>query len=193
MSNHLKKEHRKNFELVFKQSSGKVFNFVLSVSNGNRYLAEEVTQIAFQRLWEQIDSSATVEHMTSYLYASAKNIMFNLCRHETVKWIYESYLTQQVDISNMATDQAVDMSFMMQYVDAILIDMPPMRRAVFEMSKLQGYTIKEISRQLNVSMSSVATHLQLGLSFMRQELRKRYGIIMTMSLSFSSIQFLQFM
>ncbi len=190
MSNHSKKEQRKNFELVFKQSSGKIFNFVLNVSKGNRYLAEEVTQLAFQRLWEQIDSSTTIVNMISYLHTTAKNIMFNISRHETVEWLYMNYLTQQIDISELTTDMDVDMSFMKQYVDTILIDMPPMRRAVFEMNKLQGFSVKEIAGQLNVSMSTVDTHLQLGLRFMRQELRRRYGIIMTMALSLSSIQFM---
>ncbi len=180
MPHNHKKELRTKFEQVFLQNSGKIFNFVLSVSNGNSYLAEEVTQTAFQKLWEQLDSSATVENMTSYLFTAAKNIMFNLSRHETVKWIYQNYLMQHRMESELTTDQTIEGNFMMQYIRTLLEEMPPMRRKVFEMSKLDYYSTKEIAEQLNLSVSTIETHIQLGLRFMREELRKRYGIVVSM-------------
>lgn len=180
MPHNHKKELRTKFEQVFLQNSGKIFNFVLSVSNGNSYLAEEVTQTAFQKLWEQLDSSATVENMTSYLFTAAKNIMFNLSRHETVKWIYQNYLMQHSMESELTTDQTIEGNFMMQYIRTLLEEMPPMRRKVFEMSKLDYYSTKEIAEQLNLSVSTIETHIQLGLRFMREELRKRYGIVVSM-------------
>jgi RNA polymerase sigma-70 factor len=180
MPHNHKKELRTKFEQVFLQNSGKIFNFVLSVSNGNNYLAEEVTQTAFQKLWEQLDSSATVENMTSYLFTAAKNIMFNLSRHETVKWIYQNYLMQHRMESELTTDQTIEGNFMMQYIRTLLEEMPPMRRKVFEMSKLDYYSTKEIAEQLNLSVSTIETHIQLGLRFMREELRKRYGIVVSM-------------
>lgn len=179
MPHNHKKELRTKFEQVFLQNSGKIFNFVLSVSNGNSYLAEEVTQTAFQKLWEQLDSSATVENMTSYLFTAAKNIMFNLSRHETVKWIYQNYLMQHRMESELTTDQTIEGNFMMQYIRTLLEEMPPMRRKVFEMSKLDYYSTKEIAEQLNLSVSTIETHIQLGLRFMREELRKRYGIVVS--------------
>lgn len=179
MPHNHKKELRTKFEQVFLQNSGKIFNFVLSVSNGNNYLAEEVTQTAFQKLWEQLDSSATVENMTSYLFTAAKNIMFNLSRHETVKWIYQNYLMQHRMESELTTDQTIEGNFMMQYIRTLLEEMPPMRRKVFEMSKLDYYSTKEIAEQLNLSVSTIETHIQLGLRFMREELRKRYGIVVS--------------
>lgn len=180
MPHNHKKELRTKFEQVFLQNSGKIFNFVLSVSNGNSYLAEEVTQTAFQKLWEQLDSSATIENMTSYLFTAAKNIMFNLSRHETVKWIYQNYLMQHRMESELTTDQTIEGNFMMQYIRTLLEEMPPMRRKVFEMSKLDYYSTKEIAEQLNLSVSTIETHIQLGLRFMREELRKRYGIVVSM-------------
>lgn len=180
MTHNHKKELRTKFEQVFLQNSGKIFNFVLSVSNGNSYLAEEVTQTAFLKLWEQLDSSASVENMTSYLFTTAKNIMFNLSRHETVKWIYQNYLKPNRKDSELTTDQTIEGNFMMQYIRTLLEEMPPMRRKVFEMSKLDYYSTKEIAEQLNLSVSTIETHIQLGLRFMREELRKRYGIVVSM-------------
>ncbi len=108
--------------------------------------------------------------------------MFNLSRHETVKWIYQNYLMQHRMESELTTDQTIEGNFMMQYVRTLLEEMPPMRRKVFEMSKLDYYSTKEIAEQLNLSVSTIETHLQLGLRFMREELRKRYGIVVSLML-----------
>lgn len=182
MPHNHKKEVKNKFEQAFLQNSGKIFNFVLSVSNGNSYLAEEVTQTAFQKLWEQLEASTLVENIDSYLFTTAKNIMFNLSRHETVKWIYQNYLMQHRMESELTTEQTIEGNFMMQYVRTLLEEMPPMRRKVFEMSKLDYYSTKEIAEQLNLSVSTIETHLQLGLRFMREELRKRYGIVVSLML-----------
>lgn len=185
MSHNRKREVRNKFEQAFLQSSGKIFNFVLSISNGNSWLAEEVTQTTFQKLWERLESSAQVENIDSYLFTIAKNIMFNLSRHETVKWIYQRYLMQHRKESELTTDQTIEGNFMMQYIRSLLEEMPPMRRKVFEMSKLDYYSTKEIAEQLNLSVSTIETHLQLGLRFMREELRKRYGIVVSVMLPVS--------
>lgn len=182
MPHNHKKDVKNKFEQAFLQNSGKIFNFVLSVSNGNSYLAEEVTQTAFQKLWEQLEASTLVENIDSYLFTTAKNIMFNLSRHETVKWIYQNYLMQHRMEFELTTDQTIEGNFMMQYIRTLLEEMPPMRRKVFEMSKLDYYSTKEIAEQLNLSVSTIETHLQLGLRFMREELRKRYGIVVSVLL-----------
>ncbi len=111
--------------------------------------------------------------------------MFNLSRHETVKWIYQRYLMQHRKESELTTDQTIEGNFMMQYIRSLLEEMPPMRRKVFEMSKLDYYSTKEIAEQLNLSVSTIETHLQLGLRFMREELRKRYGIVVSVMLPVS--------
>ena len=185
MSHNRKREVRNKFEQAFLQSSGKIFNFVLSISNGNSWLAEEVTQTTFQKLWERLESSAQVENIDSYLFTTAKNIVFNLSHHETVKWIYQRYLMQHRKESELTTDQTIEGNFMMQYIRSLLEEMPPMRRKVFEMSKLDYYSTKEIAEQLNLSVSTIETHLQLGLRFMREELRKRYGIVVSVMLPVS--------
>lgn len=51
--------------------------------------------------------------------------------------------------------------------------------------KLDYYSTKEIAEQLNLSVSTIETHLQLGLRFMREELRKRYGIVVSVMLPVS--------
>lgn len=40
------------FERLYVMYSGKLYNFVMRISSGNQYMAEEVVQSTFIRIWE---------------------------------------------------------------------------------------------------------------------------------------------
>ena len=40
------------FERLYNMYSGKLYNFIMRLSSGNQYMAEEVVQSAFIRVWE---------------------------------------------------------------------------------------------------------------------------------------------
>lgn len=176
MAEKRKKELRLIYEQIFQQSAGKVYNFVLSISRGNTYLAEEVTQTVFERLWQNIENLQNVRNMTAYLFTTAKNEMFNLRRHETVEWIYKNYLIEHNIDADLTTDKEVDLNFMIQYIRELTVGLPPMQKKVFEMGKLQQYSVRDIAQELNIAESTVETHLQRALRTIREELRGRYGI-----------------
>lgn len=176
MAEKRKKELRLIYEQIFQQSAGKVYNFVLSISRGNTYLAEEVTQTVFERLWQNIENLQNVRNMTAYLFTTAKNEMFNLRRHETVEWIYKNYLIEHNIDADLTTDKEVDLNFMIQYIRELTVGLPPMQKKVFEMGKLQQYSVRDIAQELNIAESTVETHLQRALRTIREELRGQYGI-----------------
>lgn len=40
------------FERLYNMYSGKLYNFIMRLSSGNQYMAEEVVQATFIRIWE---------------------------------------------------------------------------------------------------------------------------------------------
>lgn len=43
------------FEKIYYRYSGKLYNFIMTLSHGDKYLAEEIVQDAFVKLWEVRD------------------------------------------------------------------------------------------------------------------------------------------
>ena len=39
------------FSILYDQYSGKLYSFILKISNNNQYLAEDITQNVFLRVW----------------------------------------------------------------------------------------------------------------------------------------------
>ena len=46
--------------------------------------------------------------------------------------------------------------------------LPPARKLVFKMSRIEGLTYEEISQRLNISRNTVKEHIVRGLSFIRK-------------------------
>ena len=49
------------FERLYNMYSGKLYNFIMRLSSGNQYMAEEVVQSTFIRIWEvreKVDTNA---------------------------------------------------------------------------------------------------------------------------------------
>ncbi len=168
------------FERMHSLYSGRIYNFVLKISHGNTYIAEEITQIVFMKLWERFDTINDGESLKSYLFSIARNTLLNYLKHETVEYIYLNYLKDSPN-EDYGTQDAIDSSFLNSYVAKLIDELPPMRQKVFRMSRLQYLTNRQISQQLGISVSTVETHLSLALKFMREELRRRYGIISTLA------------
>ena len=76
--------------------SGKLYNFTMQLSSGNQYMAEEVVQSTFIRIWEvceKVDSDAS---FISFLCTIAKNLPMNMYQRQTIKYGYNEYLLKCV-------------------------------------------------------------------------------------------------
>lgn len=173
------------FERLHSAYSGRIYNLVMKISHGDSYLAEEITQTVFLRLWEKFDLIDENQNPKSYLFQIARNTLLNHLKHDTIEYIYLNYM-KDVPTEDYYTQNSVDSQFLNQYMMQLVEELPFMRRKVFTMSRLQYLSNKQISDELGISVSTVETHLTLALKFMREELKKRYGIICMLTTIISS-------
>ena len=85
------------FEKLYNLYSGKLYNFIMRLSSGNQYMAEEVVQQTFIRLWEVREKVDPTENFVSYLCTIARNLSMNMYQHQTVEYIYTEYLLGSSD------------------------------------------------------------------------------------------------
>ena len=66
------------FERLYNMYSGKLYNFIMRLSSGNQYMAEEVVQSTFIRIWEVREKVDTNASFISFLCTIAKNLLMNM-------------------------------------------------------------------------------------------------------------------
>lgn len=176
----LKKGSFRAFEKLYDRYSGKLYNFIMRLSSGNQYMAEEVVQSTFIRIWEVREKVETDTSFISFLCTIAKNLLMNMYQRQTVEYIYNEYLMKSGVDRDSQTEENIDLHFLNDYIDSLAEKLPSQRRKIFILSKRHNYTNKEIAGIMNISESTVATQLSLAVKYIREQLMKHYDKIIAL-------------
>ena len=172
------------FERLYNMYSGKLYNFIMRISSGNQYMAEEVVQSAFIRVWEVRERVEPESSFISFLCTIAKNLLMNMYQRQTVEYVYNEYLKNTGVDRGSQTEESIDLRFLNEYIDSLAEELPAQRKKIFILSKRQNYTNKEIAEMMGISESTVATQLSLAVKFMREQLMKHYDKIVALLFAF---------
>ena len=172
------------FERLYNMYSGKLYNFIMRISSGNQYMAEEVVQSAFIRVWEVRERVEPESSLISFLCTIAKNLLMNMYQRQTVEYVYNEYLKNTGVDRDSQTEESIDLRFLNEYIDSLAEELPAQRKKIFILSKRQNYTNKEIAEMMGISESTVATQLSLAVKFMREQLMKHYDKIVALLFAF---------
>ena len=172
------------FERLYNMFSGKLYNFIMRISSGNQYMAEEVVQSAFIRVWEVRERVEPESSFISFLCTIAKNLLMNMYQRQTVEYVYNEYLKNTGVDRDSQTEESIDLRFLNEYIDSLAEELPAQRKKIFILSKRQNYTNKEIAEMMGISESTVATQLSLAVKFMREQLMKHYDKIVALLFAF---------
>lgn len=129
------------------------------------YLSEEATQITFIKLWDyrqQLDESQPVSRL---IFHMARTTAIDLLRKEAVKGRFLKQEGAEGKTTNIS--DAIEAREMMLRVREMVQNMPPVRRKVFELSRYEFKSYKEIAEQLSLSVKTVENHMSLALSYLR--------------------------
>lgn len=172
------------FEKLYEMYSGKLYNFIMRLSSGNQYMAEEVVQSTFIRIWEVREKVDPGASFISFLCTIAKNMLMNMYQRQTIEYVYNEYLLKSEVDHDSHTEETIDLHFLNDYIDSLAEELPVQRRKIFILSKRRNYTNKEIAEMMGISESTVATQLSLAVKFMREQLMKHYDKVIALLFAF---------
>jgi len=145
----------------------------------NREDTKDIIHELFSNLWSKKDTLNLGDKLAAYLYASVKNRIFNQLAKNKYAVRYSDKLEDFVEDGECITDHLVRERILMEIIEAGIAEMPRKMRQVFEMSRKQQLTHKEIAERLEISKDTVRKHIQHGLKILRPKLEM---IIVTMVL-----------
>lgn len=162
------------FEDIFHTKKEKVYRFLLSMLK-SEFVAEEVTQEVFIKLWVQRDSLETIQNIDAYLYRVTKNQALNHIRQATNSLKIVQRYTAPIPQYEECTEKKVMERDYQELLNRALDQLSPQRKLVYKLSREEGLSHLEIAEQLHVSKNTVKNHLVYTLSFLKDYL-VRHGI-----------------
>ncbi|MGM9508858.1 RNA polymerase sigma factor [Larkinella sp. GY13] len=163
------------FEHIYYQFESKLFQFALKFT-GNRDEAEEVVQEVFVRLWERRHFIDPSRNFDGYLFRITRNIVYNHARHRAYEMAYFKYLDNNYNHTDNLTENRMDFEELQHVLEEIFNDLPPVRKQIFIMSRIEGLSNAEIAEALQTSTSNIENHIYKALRTIRQKFEK-YRII----------------
>jgi len=167
------------FEKLYFRYSARLYNFLIKLSAGNTYMAEELVQRTFIKVWEMREKTDPEKSFISYLCTIAKNMLLNEYEHQTVQFIYREYIRVRMSEIDFNTDLEIEKKFLDELIDKLTDKLPPKRKEIFILSRRNGLSNKEIASKLKISESTIETQLSKALAFMKEELNTHYGTMFT--------------
>lgn len=122
--------------------------------------AEELVQEAYARLFA-LDDWASIADPHAFTIRIVRNLAIDRFRRADVVRIDQSAILQTLDIADQHPTPdvvAMDRSELRQIV-AIMQDMPPRMREAMYLRRIEGLPPAEVAERMNVSVSTVETHL----------------------------------
>lgn len=138
---------------------------------GNQDDAKEIAHEVFVYVWEHRDTLGRIYNLGSYMFMIAKSKAIKLLRQESK--IRDGQPYEQASPAGFANspDELIEGNELEMLIEIIISRMPEMRRKVFILSRAQGLSNEEIAKKLNISNSTVRSHISIAIKEIKDALR----------------------
>ena len=157
------------FHNVFSEYYGQVKQFSYFVLK-DMDAAEDVAQEVFIKIWTGRGVLPEVRNFRNYLFQISKNAVIDHIRKESAMVLRNNVFAGRF----FAGDDSFENDFIAREtqgaIDEIVENMPPKRREVFILNRVQGKSNDEIAELLGLSKKTVENHLHLALKELKEKL-----------------------
>ncbi|WP_312185822.1 RNA polymerase sigma-70 factor [Sphingobacterium sp.] len=135
----------------------------------NKETAEEIVQEVFVSLWNRRED-VQISSLSHYLATAVKFSSFkSLQRARRREEILSSEILQ---VPYQQDQNTIDARFLQEYLHGVVDSLPERCRLVFQLSRDEHYSNREIATELQISEKAVEANITRALKVLRVQLRK---------------------
>ncbi len=136
-----------------------------------REASEEIVQDFFTSLWTNRAKLNIHTSFQNYMYNSVRYMVFAYFSKQDSRKKYEAFLSAGSASHDNSTEDVVNLNDLERSLNKQLDHLPDKCRSVFELSRKQYKTNKEIAAALGISEKTVENHLTKALRILRVSLK----------------------
>jgi len=169
----LKDGDTRAFEQIYQLYSSRLLGFLIKLVKSDLYAAE-LLQDTFIKLWDNRMNIDPNQSFRSYLFRIAENSVYDFFR----KAARDKKLQAAIIKSACEKYQHVEENLVTKENEQILQEainlLPPKRRLVFQLIKIEERSYDEVSTLLNISESTINDHIVKATKTIREDLKQWY-------------------
>lgn len=132
--------------------------------------AKDLVQELFASVWARAANIPFNTNLSGYLYISARNKIINLIQQKNVRRDYLSALASFADEASNGTIEQIDEKELLLLVEKEIQALPHKMRQVFELSRKEYLSHKEIASQLEISDKTVKKQIGYAIRMIKLKL-----------------------
>ncbi len=165
--NQIRLGNKSSFNLFFKKYWKGLYLFSFNILKSEK-ISEDIVQNVFIDFWEKVQRE-DIRNPKAYLYKSVKNQVLNHIRNTVIHQKHLEHLRLIYSVQNLEEE------IFFRELDNLIVEniekLPERCREVFELSRIQDLSNKEIADKLNISVQTVKNQISTALRFLRKALQ----------------------
>jgi RNA polymerase sigma-70 factor (ECF subfamily) len=154
------------FELVYTAYVDRVYRFLYTLLRSGED-AREASQDVFVKLWDSREQLQEDRALSSYLFAICRNHALNILRkRKSLAGVAEEYQRDQPSSMALSAEEGTDDIYSALLEEAIET-LPPRRKRIFELCKIQGLSYKQVASTLQISDGTVEVQVAKAMKQIR--------------------------
>ena len=153
------------FEVVYTAYVDRVYRFLYTLLRSGED-AREATQDVFVKLWDSREQLQEDRELSFYLFAICRNHALNILRkRKSQVGVVEEYQRDQPSVA-LSVEEGTENTYSALLEEAIET-LPPKRKRIFELCKIQGLSYKQVASTLQISDGTVEVQVAKAMKQIR--------------------------
>ena len=169
------------FKKLYLEYIDQIYSFVLSICKSPE-LSLDVCHEVFVKVWSSREKLVSENSFKSFLFTIAKNHVLNVIKRASKQREIYHQIKSNIDYNRQRfVEEEFLYSELSGLVNSAIDTMPPQRRKIYELSRVEGLTHHEIAEKLGISKGTVNVQLVKALKALKNYLASN-GYVLELSM-----------
>lgn len=160
------------FQLIYKKYSGRIYLNIRKMVKSEQDAAELLQEV-FIKVWDKRELIDPDQSFRSYLFQIAKYTVYNFIRRNNIEKQVQAYLSLHSTVLYSHVEEQLYEKQYQQWLSVTIDQLPPQRRLIYKLCKIEGKTYAEVSNLLNISTSTINDHIVKATKYIKE----KHGIL----------------
>jgi RNA polymerase sigma-70 factor, ECF subfamily len=172
----VKNDDQMAFQQLFEKYAERIYYFSMRYIK-NKEEAEEIAQEVFVRVWLRRHDLKEELSFCSYIFMIAKNALIDTIRRKQKETIFQDNIKPNTELYSSSSNDSMEYKELSTLIDKSISELPLKRKQIYQLSRDEGLTYKQIAEKLNISIKTVETHMRLALQQLKKSVNENYELI----------------
>jgi RNA polymerase sigma-70 factor (family 1) len=137
---------------------------------GNQAAAEDIAEESFIKIWQLRGQFSEYNFLKSFLYKTVRNACIDLLRRQNRKRLQQNNIAGATEANDKTALEKIIQAEVFRELYHTLEHLPMQSRKVVSKFYIEGKSLKQIAKEMDLGIGTVKAHKKRGLVFLKNRL-----------------------